>query len=342
MDYKYIQESIQAFFNKYALQPMDFDHSRAKQLALELGVSIPLIYVLYRVFLYNLYIHPVNRVPGPKIGRIPFMGNFPEVMGSEVGASFKQWSQQYGGIVSFHGQWNRPMIAVTDPNLLKQVLTSQAYDFEKTSRTSNGLRRILGNGVLVAEGEEHKYQRKMLNPAFTVSNIRAMVPLMAKPAFMLRDQWRDAVKDTITELEISSSLSLATLDVIGWAFGQDFKSLEYYGSDKQSRLSRAYLHIFSNEDPKMRLLTFIFPWVRYLPTQRNLKTRQNLKWLDIETRALVQAGIDRALMEKKTGIKRDGPKDLLDIMIDLKDDDTNQKFTVDEIKNQCLTFLAAG
>lgn len=353
MDYKSIHDSFQKYLEKYASLPTELDPIQATKLAVKLGVSVSFIYAVYRVFIYNLYIHPANRIPGPGVGRVAFMGNFFEIVGGEVGAVFKRWSREYGGIVNFHGQWNRPTVLVTDPNLLKQVLTSQTYDFVKTPRTSNGLRRILGNGVLVAEGNDHRYQRKMLNPAFTVSNIRAMVPLMAKPAFMLRDKWLDAIQrdenkltaddgKQVTELEISSSLSLATLDVIGWAFGQDFKSLEYYGTEKQSRLSRAYLHIFSNENPLMRILSFLIPWIQYIPTERNIKTRQNLKWLDIETRALVQAGIDRAIMEKRTGIKRGGPKDLLDIMIDLKDDDTNQKFTVDEIKNQCLTFLAAG
>lgn len=353
IDYRLVQDTIKQYIDKYVLQPTALEPSQAKKLAVQLGVSTVVIYYFYRIFIYRLYLHPANRLPGPKIGKIPFMGNFPEIVKEEAGVPHKRWAAEYGGIVVYHGQWNIPRVVVTDPTLLKQILTSQEYDFIKTPEASAFLRRFLGDGLLVSEGDVHRHQRKMLNPAFSVNTIRAMTPLMAKPGYMLRDKWLDLTKrddnktksedgEDLTEIEVSTGLSMATLDVIGWAFGQDFKSLEHAGTDKQSKLSQAYLHIFSNDPSIMRILSFIFPVLRYLPTERNRQIRRDLKWLDEESRALVQAGIDRAAMEKATGIKRDGPKDLLDTMIDLRDEETNKGFTIEEIKDQCLTFLAAG
>lgn len=353
IDYQLVQDTIKEYIDKYVLQPTALEPSQAKKLALQLGVSSVVIYYFYQIFIYRLYLHPANRLPGPKIGKIPFMGNFPEIVKEEAGVPHKRWAEQYGGVAVYHGPWNKPRVVVTDHVLLKQILTSQEYDFIKTPEASEFLRRFLGNGLLVSEGEVHRHQRKMLNPAFSVNAIRSMTPLMAKPGYMLRDIWLDETKkkdnktktedgEELTEIEVSSGLSLATLDVIGWAFGQDFKSLEYAGTDKQSKLSQAYLHIFSNDTSIMRVLSFIFPVLRFLPTERNRKIRRDLKWLDEESRALVQAGIDRAAMEKSTGVKRDGPKDLLDTMIALRDEETNLGLTIEEIKDQCLTFLAAG
>ncbi|CAO0792437.1 unnamed protein product [Mucor circinelloides] len=353
-NYQLVQDTVQKYLEKYVLEPSNLEYSEAKKLAIQLGVSTAVAYFLFKVVLYRLYINPVNRIPGPKVGWLPFMGNFPEVVKEEAGVPLKKWANIYGGIYTFHGPWNIPRVAVTDDVLLKQILTSNEYDYVKTPEASAFLRRILGDGLLTAEGQTHRHQRRMLNPAFSVNAIRSIVPLMAKPGHRLRNQWLDMIKgpnnkvkatedgEEFTEIEISSGLSLATLDVIGWAFGQDFKSLEHAGTLLQSKLSRAYLHIFSNEVTIMRVLTFLFPIFKHLPTERNIKMKRDLRWLEEESRDLVQAGIDRALEAKAKGIVDNKPKDLLATMIDLRDEETGKGFTLEEIRNQCLTFLAAG
>lgn len=130
--------------------------------------------------------------------------------------------------------------------------------------------------------------------------------------------------------------------LFSWAFGQDFKSLEHAGTPHQSRLSQAYLYMFKADASIMPVLTFIFPFLKHLPTERNRNMRKYFKWLNEESRRLVQAGIDRAAEAKASGKKNEGPRDLLAIMVDLIDEETGQGFTVEELKDQCLTFLAAG
>ncbi|KAG1451985.1 hypothetical protein G6F46_005705 [Rhizopus delemar] len=332
-----IQDKVNEYVEKYLAR------SPPSQKTVVLGLSSAVsIYCLSKYIIYNLYLHPLRHIPGPPADWIPPFGNFREIVRSESGAPHKRWAEKYGGMVLYHGEWNQPRVIVTDHKLLKQVLTTQEYDFIKTPATAKFLKRFLGNGLLVAEGEVHRFQRKILNPAFSVQSIRSMVPLMAKPGLRLRDLWLETIKSSgkeFTEIEVSSGLSLATLDVIGLAgFGQDLKSLEHAGTEKQSKLSQAYLHIFSNDLSLMRILTLLFPALRFLPTERNRKTRQDLRWLEEESKALVQAGIERAAVEKEDG----KPKDLLALMVNLIDDETGKGLTAEELRNQCLTFLAAG
>jgi cytochrome P450 len=353
LDYQLVQDTIQDYAQKYVLEPTGLDYPAAKKLAIQLGISTALVYYFFKIIVYRLYLNPVNRLPGPKVGWIPFMGNYPEIMKEEAGVPLKRWQKEYGDILVFHGPWNVPRVLVTDDRFVKQILTTQEQDFCKTPEASAFLRRILGNGLLVAEGATHRHQRKMLNPAFSVNSVRALVPLMAKPGYQLRDTWMNQMAQESTkvktqngqelsEIEVSTGLSMATLDVIGWAFGQDFKSLEFHGTPNQSKLSQAYLSIFSNDLTFMRILTFLFPILRHLPTERNTRAKRDVKWLNEESKTLVQAGIDRAVRAKATGVKEDGPKDLLATMVDLIDEETGNGFTVDELKEQCLTFLAAG
>ncbi|KAI8074340.1 cytochrome P450 [Gilbertella persicaria] len=351
IDYQLVYDTIQKHIEKYVLEPTGLESSAAKKLAIQLGVSTTIVYFFFKMIVYRLYLHPLNRLPGPKVGWVPFMGNFPQILREEAGVTHKRWTEKYGGIYVYHGQWNIPRLIVTDDTLLKQILTTQEYDFTKTPEASKFLERILGNGLLISEGETHRHQRRMLNPAFSVNSLRELLPLMAKPGHLLRDVWMEKIHNDqdskvktedgqeLTEIEVSSGLSLATLDVIGWAFGQDFKSLEFAGTPHQSKLSQAYLHIFSNDISIMRILTLVFPFLRKFPTQRNRQTNLYLKWLEEESRKLVTKGIEQRKAQDKT---ENAPKNLLATMVDLIDEETGKGFTVEELRNQCLTFLAAG
>lgn len=44
----------------------------------------------------------------------------------------------------------------TTPKALGEVLVQKSYDFIKPRQLREGLARVLGVGVLLAEGEEHK------------------------------------------------------------------------------------------------------------------------------------------------------------------------------------------
>lgn len=63
----------------------------------------------------------------------------------------KKWSEQYGGIIRYHGFFNTPRVLVSDPELLKQVLVVQQYDYIKPKQLAEFIGKILGVGLLVAE-----------------------------------------------------------------------------------------------------------------------------------------------------------------------------------------------
>ncbi|KAG1255069.1 hypothetical protein G6F68_010557 [Rhizopus microsporus] len=274
------------------------------------------------------------------------MGNFFQILKADADPSpFIKWAEQYGGIYTVHYYWNEPRVVVSDDKLVKQILTSQMYDFEKPVTASKALSRILGNGLLVAEGHTHRVQRKMLNPAFSVQSIRAMVPLMIGPCYALRDQWIQLISNNhteYTEIEVSRGLSLATLDIIGiTAFGQDFGSVAYYDTGKMNRLNKAYFKLFSRGLSLIQILTIAFPVLGLLPTKKNRENAEMLRWLKEESEALVEAGLQRDAEEKKSG-KTSQRQDLLALMVNLIDEDTGKGFTKEELRHQCLTFLAAG
>ena len=85
-----------------------------------------------------------------------------------------KWTKKYGNIVRFGGLFNRPRVLITDPKLIQEIAINRTYDFVKPMSMLANLVSILGNGVFFAEGEIHKRQRKMMNPAFSHINIKVI------------------------------------------------------------------------------------------------------------------------------------------------------------------------
>ena len=81
--------------------------------------------------------------------------------------------------------------------------------------------------MLAAEGQVHKRQRRVCTPAFSIQNMRALVPLVFRKGRDLKDRWRDMIVQGVEKPSSSSGgrlridvchwISRATFDVIGSA-----------------------------------------------------------------------------------------------------------------------------
>jgi len=133
---------------------------------------------------------------------------------------------------------------VVSPKALSEVLTTKSYEFIKPTQVRVGIGRILGIGVLLAEGEEHKQQRKNLMPAFAFRHIKDLYPIFwgksRESVEVMTEQIQadagkpreaDIEKTSIAAdqavIEIGGWASRATLDIIGVAgLGHDFGALK--------------------------------------------------------------------------------------------------------------------
>jgi hypothetical protein len=60
------------------------------------------------------------------------------------------------GLIYYNYLFNAERLLITSPKALGEVLVQKNYEFIKPEAIRHGLGRILGVGVLLAEGEEHK------------------------------------------------------------------------------------------------------------------------------------------------------------------------------------------
>lgn len=63
------------------------------------------------------------------------------------------------GIIRYLGMFNKERLFITSPKALSEVLTTKSYDYKKPIQVVAGIGRVLGVGILLAEGDEHRFQR---------------------------------------------------------------------------------------------------------------------------------------------------------------------------------------
>ena len=96
---------------------------------------------------------------------------------------------------------------------------TNSRNYVKTEITRNALRRLTGDGVLVVDGNEHRRQRKILNPAFASEHIKNLIgPFWAKGCELTQLLEDEAVNTNVNEgYDVLKALTRTTLDIIGLA-----------------------------------------------------------------------------------------------------------------------------
>ncbi|KAG0328665.1 hypothetical protein BG000_000364 [Podila horticola] len=315
-----------------------------------LGTLVALFtsYVFYKTYFQPTYLSPLRHIPGPpnvskyNPYRLPFVGNFLDIVREDAGAPHRRWVEQYGGIVVYRGLFNSLRVIIADPKAISHVFSTNSYQYRKSDRAVRILSQVIGHGVLLAEGDAHKKQRKMLNPAFSHKHIKEMVPIMSRPAAALAKIWEgrvDSSEKQQTEFDITGDLGRATLDIIGLAgFGYDFQALTVPNNE----LSRAYRELFESSSNLIQIFRLTVPFYMNIPFKHNRVRKQAIRTIDKVTTRLIA---DKRAQAIANDVDDENNKDLMSILIrgneqvgSLEDG----KLTDTELKDQILTFLAAG
>jgi cytochrome P450 len=106
------------------------------------------------------------------------------------------------------------------PQLVKDVLVTHQDSFFK-GRGLESARRVLGNGLLTSEGETHRRQRRLIQPAFHRERIASYADVMTSVAEQTQRDWIDGAP-----VDISREMMRLTLTIVGRTlFGADVDAL---------------------------------------------------------------------------------------------------------------------
>lgn len=117
-------------------------------------------------------------------------------------------------------QWDDRLLTL-DPLSLSHVLKNSTI-YEKPWQSRRLITGLIGCGMLAAEGDVHKRQRRVATPAFGIQNMRVLVPLVWGKGNELKDRWLGIIQEgeeteNGVRIDICSWISRATFDVIGLA-----------------------------------------------------------------------------------------------------------------------------
>jgi cytochrome P450 len=106
----------------------------------------------------------------------------------------------------------RNVCLINEPAGIRQVLVTEEQNFPKSDVMIAALKPLLGDGILISNGETWQRQRTMLEPAFQQMRVRRQFPVMA--ATIADFVQRLEAFGPGAEIVLDSEISLFALDVI--------------------------------------------------------------------------------------------------------------------------------
>ncbi|KAI0668338.1 cytochrome P450 [Trametes maxima] len=114
---------------------------------------------------------------------------------------------------------------------------------------------FLGPGLLATLGNQHRRQRKMLNPLFSAKHLRDMTPLFHDIVHRLEDALTSRVKDGPKELDMLSWMGRTALELIGQGgLGHSFDPLTEDVADDFADVVKAYFPVQAHFSLLTRLM----------------------------------------------------------------------------------------
>ncbi|KZT57538.1 cytochrome P450 [Calocera cornea HHB12733] len=320
---------------------------------LPLLILLPTLYLAYKLYTFlvlPLY-SPLRKLSHPD-SKSWLWGNMGEIFKAPSGELHRVWEQEYGQVYAYRQLLGKWRLSTTDPRALQHILQN-AYAYPKPAPVQRNLARIVGSGLLIAEGDLHRRQRKIMNPSFAPAQIRELTPLFWDKALELRDAWAREIPergDADAVVDVPKWMSRATLDIIGLAgFGYAFESL----SDESNELARAFSDLLNIQRPNLiTILINFFPVIRHLPIKRNQLQKRamaTMRRVGLELvrrkKEAVMRSMDGKREEKDIGRHQLAGRDLLTALVRANmanDVPASQQLDDEEVLAQISTFLLAG
>ncbi|PWZ02873.1 cytochrome P450 [Testicularia cyperi] len=252
------------------------------------------------------------------------------------------------------------ILMTRDAAAISHVL-NDTYGYQRSAAGTKATKIIIGDGVVAVFGDEHKKQRRMLAPAFSVESLKALVPLFSDATDQmmrrleeddsLESRWGAGTRDTV------KWFGRVTLDIIGRAgFDYDFGAVEQGPNGLAVRSTfHAAMTSTMNIGPLDAIvgafMFFVVPSLLYiLPLTDNIrKLREMRSELIKVSHKIVQAKAKQIRKELEAGVDAketfSGKKDILHLLMranmspEIREED---RLSDDVLAGQIVTFIFAG
>jgi cytochrome P450 len=225
--------------------------------------------------------------------------------------------QKYGDVAHWRitGQ---DYVVVSHPEDIREILVTHAERFTKGPAMRNA-KVTLGEGLLTSEGELHRRQRRLVQPAFHPKRVEGYGEVMVRFAEKMAEQWRDG-----EVVDVAGQMTQLTLQIAAKVlFDAEIET-------EVAEIGEA-MGVTVTMFDRARL-----PWaplLNRLPLKSNRRFRAALGRLE----ELLQRMI---LERKRNGAERG---DFLSLLLGARDDETGDGAMNDkQVRDEAITLFSAG
>ncbi|MGH9689516.1 MAG: cytochrome P450 [Candidatus Acidiferrales bacterium] len=259
--------------------------------------------------------HTRRSPPGPR--GWPIIGLTFQVRRDPLG-TMRRVAEEYGDIVRLPVAL-QDRILLNHPDLIEQVLVVQQAKFHKSELTKKITGPLLGQGLLISEGDFWRRQRRLEQPAFHRSRVNEYAATMIESAQIHIREWRDGeVRDVAREM-MALTLDVAVRTLFGTTLPGEARHVGHamtFLMRYQLRRQRSPLRIPEN-------------W----PTPHNRRARRERNFLD----SLVY----RIISERQAEGTANHRNDLLSLLMNARDEDGSH-MTSQQLRDETMTLFVAG
>ncbi|MGZ3217507.1 cytochrome P450 [Paracoccus sp. T5] len=211
---------------------------------------------------------------------------------------------------------------VMDPGALRHILKDRVEDYPKSTTTKLILNPAIGDSLFVAEGAHWRWQRRAAAPAFAQRHVDGLGPVMTAAAEASCRRLA-AARGPVNLFEETVA---ATFEVIS---DVTFSGDGTFDRDAVHNSIDAYIA----QAAKVSLLD-VMGLPAWLPRPGRLFSGPGLRRM--------KGMADQAIAARARAAAKDGPPDLLDLLLVAQDPESGRRMNRDELRDNLLTFIVAG
>jgi cytochrome P450 len=246
---------------------------------------------------------------------LPFLGVLPQFRKNPP-VFLETTARDHGDLVHFR-LGPQDIYLVSNPEWIKDVLITHQTNFTK-SRFLERAKILLGEGLLTSEGEFHRLQRRLVQPAFHRDRLIGYASAMVETTAQTREDWTDGA-----QLDMSREMMRLTLGVVAKTlFNADVSS----DADEIGNALTQVMVLFD-----MVLMPFS-EWIEKLPLPSVRRFEKARDFLDKTIYGIIA---ERRASKEDKG-------DLLSMLLLAQDEDGGAGMSDKQIRDEALTLFLAG
>ncbi|KAI0631342.1 cytochrome P450 [Trametes polyzona] len=267
----------------------------------------------------------LDNLPGPASQSFLY-GNLKQIYDKQGWEFHRSLGALYGPAAKLHGKFGQKILYVFDPTAMHHIAVKEQYIYDETSWFLSMNTHTVGPGLVSTTGEQHRRQRKILNPAFNVKHMRDMTSIFYEVAGRLRRAVGNHLSGRPGEVDVTKWMGRTALELIGQAgLGHSFDPLLEERSDTLGEALKSFipsLYALSSYLQFLPIIEGVLPRsirnfaAAHLPSKRFQRLRRIVLTMEeqareiyTEKKAALQGGDDSVKHQLTEG------KDIMSLML---------------------------